>query len=115
MQFHFDFDECLRTPGKAFSSGEEVLEDLRSGDLPDLINLDQKMPGMTGTQTMERIRSLHPAIPILISSGQPDIEASDDFTKPKVGVISKPFTMEEIQARLAQFTGGSFQGHWDAP
>src|SRR5208337_5499841 len=56
---------------KTFSAGEEVLEHLRTGDLPDLIILDQNMPGMDGTQTMEVIRSLHPEMPILISSGQP--------------------------------------------
>jgi hypothetical protein len=42
-------------------------------------------------------------LPILISSGQPDIEECPDFKQPNVGVISKPFTMKEIQAKLAQF------------
>ena len=88
---------------KVFSGGEEVLEALPSDGLPDLIILDQNMPGLNGVQTMVRIRDLHPDMPILISSGQPDIEAWDDFKLPRVGIISKPFTMEEIQAKLAQF------------
>jgi len=88
---------------RTFSGGEEVIDYLRSGELPDLIILDQNMPGMKGTQTMEQIRGLHPEMPVLISSGQPDIEAWDDFKQPRVAVISKPFTFEEIQAKLAQF------------
>jgi PAS domain S-box-containing protein len=88
---------------KVFPGGKDALESLPSGELPDLIILDQNMPGLTGVQTMELIRNVHMDLPILISSGQPDIEAWDCFKQPKVGVISKPFTLDEIQAKLAQF------------
>jgi len=91
---------------KVFQGGREVLESLSSEELPGLVILDQNMPGLTGTQTMERIRDLHPEMPILISSGQPDIEAWECFKRPRVGVISKPFNVEEIQAKLAQFADG---------
>jgi CheY-like chemotaxis protein len=95
---------------KTFSRGEEALERLRTGDLPDFIILDQNMPGMNGTQTMELIRSLHPEMPILISSGQPDIEDWDCFKQPRIAIISKPFTMEEIKAKLAQFANETILG-----
>jgi two-component system nitrogen regulation response regulator GlnG len=88
---------------KTFPGGAAVLECLGSGELPDLVILDQNMPGMNGTQTMERIRRLHPDMPILISSGQPDIEELDCYRQARVSAISKPFTLEEIQAKLAQF------------
>jgi len=51
---------------------------------------------------LAKIRSLNLEIPVLISSGQPNIETWDDFKQPKVAVISKPFTLEEIQIKLAQ-------------
>jgi len=92
------------------SGGEEALESLRSGVIPDLIILDQNMPGMNGVQTMAIIRSIYPDMPILVSSGQPDIEDWDCFKQPKVGVISKPFTMEEIRVKLAQFASEHVQG-----
>jgi CheY-like chemotaxis protein len=76
---------------------------MEAGERPDLVILDQNMPGMNGTQTMERIRALLPAMPILISSGQPDIEDWECFKRPRVGVISKPFNLEEIRAKLALF------------
>jgi len=88
---------------KTFSGGEELLAELRAAECPDLIILDQNMPGLSGIQTMELVRELHPDMPLLISSGQPDIEAWDCFRRPGVGVISKPFTVDEIQAKLGQF------------
>ena len=88
---------------QTFSGGKDMLESLSPGDLPDLVILDQNMPGMDGVQTLARIRHRHPEMPVLISSGQPDIEQWDCFRLPRVGVISKPFNLEEIQAKLAQF------------
>jgi CheY-like chemotaxis protein len=90
---------------QTFPGGEEALEALRSGDRPGLAILDQNMPRMTGSQTLALIRGLVPDLPVLISSGQPDIEEWPAFRQPKVAVISKPFTMDEIQAKLAQFAG----------
>jgi len=97
----------LKTAGvpqvKTASGGRKALESLRVGELPDLVILDQNMPGMDGVQTMAEIRKAHPDLPILIASGQPDIEQWDCFRQPKVGIITKPFGLEEIQAKLAQF------------
>jgi len=91
---------------QVFPGGRDVLARLPNAALPDLVILDQNMPGLNGTQTLARIRERYPALPVLISSGQPDIEAWADFKRPGVAVISKPFTMEEIQAKLAQFAQG---------
>ena len=62
------------------------------------------MPGMTGVQLMARVRDRYPDLPILLSSGQPDIESWEILKQPKVSVISKPFTLKEIQAKLVQFS-----------
>jgi len=88
----------------AVASGEEALERLRSEAIPDLIILDQNMPRMNGIQTMEQIRVLLPDVLILISSGQPDIEEWACFKQPNVAVISKPFEMEELLAKLARIS-----------
>lgn len=85
------------------AGGQEALDYLDSNDSPDLVIMDQNMPGMDGVEAMARIRSRHPALPILISSGQLDIEEWECFRQPNVGVISKPFDMSELMAKLAQF------------
>jgi CheY-like chemotaxis protein len=101
----------LKTAGvpqvKTASGGRKALESLREGELPDLVILDQNMPGMDGVQAMAEIRKLYPDLPILIASGQPDIAQWDCFHQSKVGVITKPFSLEEIQAKLARFAGDS--------
>ena len=91
---------------KTAARGEEALALLGPEALPGLVILDQNMPGWSGVETMQRIRSRYPDLPILISSGQPDIENWSEFRQAKVGVISKPFTLEEIQARLAPLVQG---------
>jgi len=85
------------------SGGQEALEKLLSGGPPDVLILDQNMPGMTGVQLMARVKDIYPDLPILFSSGLPGIETWDIFKQPSVGVISKPFTMAEILAKLAEF------------
>jgi PAS domain S-box-containing protein len=97
----------LRSAGlqvKTVPGGEEALESLRSGALPDLVILDQNMPRMDGIQTMRKIRELHLTMPILISSGQPDIQEWACFKQPKVAVIPKPFELDEILAQLARIS-----------
>ena len=86
------------------ADGESAIAKAKS-QLPDLVILDQNMPGMDGLQTMEQIRALYPNLVVLIASGQSDIEEWDCFKRPMVDVIPKPFTLEEIQTRLAQFFG----------
>ena len=95
---------------ETMGSGEEGIAALRSGSSPDLVILDQNMPGMDGIQTMAQIRRLKPDLPILISSGQPEIESWDCFKRPGVAVIAKPFDLDEITARLAQMAPPGSRG-----
>jgi len=46
---------------------------------------------------------------------QPDIEDWPEFRQPKVGVISKPFTMAEIHVKLAQFANRIIQDQLAIP
>jgi len=93
----------------ALASGQQALESLRSGPLPDLVLLDLNMPAMDGKETLERIRALQPELPVIIVSGQPGVQDWEGFKQPCVGVVSKPFTIQELLEAIARLgcTGGA--------
>ena len=59
---------------EACSSGEALLEKLRSGFKTDLILLDIVMPGMTGIETLQKMRQdkLGEGIPVAMLTNQGD-------------------------------------------
>jgi putative two-component system response regulator len=87
-------------------SGMEALEKLKTIQ-PDIILLDVMMPGMTGFEVCQRIRSdpLVAEIPIIVLTALDDRESlltalkagADDF-------IAKPFDRYELRARLIGIT-----------
>lgn len=82
-------------------SGEEALVRLQGGFLPGLVVLDMNMPGLGGKGTLPLLRGLIPGVPVLLSTGRADQDAMDLLdTFPKVHLLSKPFTLEEIVARI---------------
>jgi len=92
---------------KAVASGIEALKCLDSGDIPDLILLDHNMPGLDGAQTLALIRSDHQNIPIIISTGELDLDGRNGFNQDKVVAISKPFTLDEFRMKLAELRIGA--------
>lgn len=90
-------------------SGEEALEALR-GDSPELILLDMNMPGMGGMAACREIRTVS-EVPIIVLSVR-DSEA-DKIAALDAGAddyITKPFSVNELMARiranLRRFSGG---------
>jgi CheY-like chemotaxis protein len=57
------------------SSGEEALQRMHQGSIPELVLLDMQMPGMDGLETLQCLRDLHPGLKVIICSGEdhPDI------------------------------------------
>lgn len=87
---------------RAASDGEQALELARS-ERPDLILMDQFMPGLDGLGTLERLRS-DPAtleIPVILVSARSDeairVRALDLGA---VDFLAKPFSEQELRARL---------------
>lgn len=89
--------------------GEEALTQARAGR-PDLILMDMGMPGMTGEQTLSRLRddAATRRIPVIITTGDDDVRAVEGAA----AVLTKPVTRERLMAaieaaRPAHALGGS--------
>lgn len=84
------------------SSGQEALAILGKGLDPDLVILDQNMPGMSGTETLHRILATRPRQVVLMASGAGEPEAVDLPPHAQLTFIPKPFTFTELQAAIAR-------------
>lgn len=75
-------------------SGEEALAQV-AGYGPEVILLDMMMPGMTGRQTLERIREDHPslaAVPAIFMTARAQHSEIEELLQSGAAeVISKPF------------------------
>ncbi len=60
---------------KEAASGYEALEAIQY-ECPDIVLLDLKMPGMSGIETLQKIRELHTSLPVIILTGHGDFEAA---------------------------------------
>lgn len=76
----------------ACASGLELLDMLDSWS-PDLIILDAVMPGLTGLQTLARLREKEGGanVPVLFITGSAGVNLEDFAVAGVIGVMGKPF------------------------
>ena len=79
-------------------SGEEGLEIFaQQTDQIDLLLIDQSMPGLSGMETLRRVRRNSPELPCIISSGQ--LSTQDDVPNCQHGDIyflQKPYRADQL-------------------
>jgi PAS domain S-box-containing protein len=67
-----------------------------------VVILDMTMPEMNGEETFREIRRVRADVPVILSSGYNEIEATRRFTaKGLAGFLQKPFTPKELTQKLA--------------
>ena len=95
---------CLELRGYEVDSAEDgarALALLEGGADPDVVLLDVMMPGIDGLQTLDRIRELAPAVPVVMLSvvGRAGtiVEA---MQRGAADYLTKPFEEEELVATL---------------
>jgi DNA-binding NtrC family response regulator len=67
-----------------------------------VVILDMTMPEMNGEETFREIRRVRADVPVILSSGYNEIEATRRFTsKGLAGFLQKPFTPKELGQKLA--------------
>lgn len=88
------------------ASGAEALEMLRASP-PDLVFLDMNMPGMDGTETLRRIRTLPSRaarVPVIaMTADATEAHRRKYLAAGMDGYLAKPLTPEAVAEVLAQF------------
>jgi PAS domain S-box-containing protein len=79
------------------ASGEEAMHLIKAGTYFDLLVTDHLMPGLTGTDLIQAVRSAKPGTPVLLVSGYAENAAID----PGIARLAKPFRKDELAASLA--------------
>lgn len=105
--------ECLESAGYAalVANGAEGLASIRANP-PDLILLDLLMPGVDGFEFLARLRDVSGGmpIPLLVVSSlgdvlAPAIESGVASISSAVGVIPKPFDLDDLLAKVDGIIG----------
>lgn len=88
-------------------SGERALEKVRKhGGPPDLLLTDVVMPGLSGPMIADQLRELYPSLNVLFMSAFEDRQVVRRYVKdPGFELISKPFSLDELAAKVNQLLG----------
>ncbi len=106
----FDYAEtCARVIAgrgyhvKALGSADEALETISSNNNINLVVTDLKMPGKDGTQLLQEVKAINPAIEVIIMTGYGSIESAVKAIKDNAtDYITKPFNKSELLNSIQQ-------------
>ncbi len=83
--------------------GQEGLDLLEKRPDISCVLLDLTMPGLSGEETLRRIRARWPALPVVIMSGYTAQEIRERLDEPQsVGVLEKPFRLADLRRVIGE-------------
>ena len=80
------------------SSGTRALHIIESGVLIDLLISDQAMPGMTGDQLADVVRSRLPRLPIILATGYSELPPGSNASLHR---LAKPFSLSQLSETVS--------------
>ena len=91
------------------SDGLMAVEVFREhADEVSIVLLDMTMPGLSGAETFQEIRRIRRDVPVVLSSGFDEVEATRRFSGEKLAAfLQKPYTAEQLARCLERVTGAS--------
>jgi DNA-binding NtrC family response regulator len=85
------------------ADGEEGERRLREGPRPDLVIVDERMPGIDGLELIRRIRRQDADVTILLATAYGSTQiVSVALREGASGFLEKPFTPQELRDTVAQ-------------
>ena len=97
--------------------GYQVLEACDAGSALPCLNSEQRLdllvtdfglPGLNGRQLVEAARQQRPELKVLFITGYvPDEEMRNDFLGPGMDILSKPFSIDTLAARIRKLIDGA--------
>lgn len=76
-------------------NAKQALDSIRDKEI-DLILTDIRMPKVDGLQLMQKIRKAHPALPVLLISGEPMNDEQQKALEEGDGFLTKPFSVDQL-------------------
>lgn len=88
---------------EAAPSGAEALRLLQEGLAVDVVVLDHNMPGLSGMETLDRLRAARPVLPVIFCTGHLDDSVKMKLQAcPRVWTLMKPYSIRDIRPLLAE-------------
>ncbi|MBW2525272.1 MAG: sigma-54-dependent Fis family transcriptional regulator [Deltaproteobacteria bacterium] len=101
----YSFQRMLDGRGYTFieaADGREAVEQTRS-ERPDVVVMDVRMPMMSGLEAFEEIKSIDPAVPVIIMTAYGTTEtAIEAMKRGAFDYILKPFEVEDMGALISR-------------
>ncbi len=90
-------------------TGREGIELFRKlADKVELVLLDLTMPDLNGEEVLKSLKTIHPGVKVVLSSGFNEVEVIEKFTgKGLAGFLQKPYTSAALSAKVAEVFQGS--------
>jgi DNA-binding response OmpR family regulator len=82
----------------------ERIEEIKDGQVPDVLLLDAMLPRSSGAQVLEQFKSDLPQVPVLVVSAVPDLDGDEEWARAD-GYLAKPIDFTELLARVDAVTG----------
>jgi len=85
---------------KAVYHAEDATEIVKS-DLPDVVLLDFRMPGMDGIEVLKRIKAIDDTIEVIMLTGHGDVHSVEEAKKEGAyEYIMKPFNIRDLIMKI---------------
>lgn len=97
--------EASGVEASTVTSGEACLGFLEEAPV-DAVVLDVKMPGMDGLETLRRVKSKWPDLPVIMMTGHGSVESAEEGAAlGAFDYLIKPADFDELMAKLRAATG----------